>query len=256
MHRQRHLRNIVWAIAGGLPGLCLAGEESATMAETSMSLMQIIQTGGWLMYVLGVMSVIGLAMVMYFLVVLRRGQVIPREFTKDLHQMLKAGRIGEAQRACEKNRSAVAAIATVALNYVSRTDQLDPILLKEIIEGEGSRQATLIQNQIQYLLDLAVISPMVGLLGTVMGMLQAFNAVALDIAKAKPMVLAHGVSQALITTAAGLMVGIPAMIFYAYFRGSSSKLISALEAVSADLLILIVQEEEGHKKEEDTKEIK
>ena len=69
-----------------------------------------------------------------------------------------------------------------------------------------------------------------------MGMLRAFNAVALDIAKAKPMILAAGVSQALITTAAGLLVGIPAMIFYSYFRGRSSRLIASLEAVSADLL--------------------
>ena len=83
---------------------------------------------------------------------------------------------------------------------------------------------------------------MVGLLGTVLGMLRAFNAVALDIAKAKPMILAAGVSQALVTTAAGLMVGIPAMIFYAWFRGRSARLIGLLETHTADLLTLMVQE--------------
>jgi biopolymer transport protein ExbB len=74
-----------------------------------------------------------------------------------------------------------------------------------------------------------------------MGMLKAFNVVALDIAKAKPMLLAAGVSQALITTAAGLIVGIPAMMAYAYFRGRTSKLLSNLETASADLLTLLIQ---------------
>jgi biopolymer transport protein ExbB len=106
----------------------------------------------------------------------------------------------------------------------------DPGLLREIVEGEGGRQATIIQNQTQYLLDIAVIAPMVGLLGTVMGMLKAFNAVALDLAKAKPMLLAGGVSQALITTVAGLIVAIPAMMAYAYFRGRTSRIVSDLES--------------------------
>ena len=134
---------------------------------------------------------------------------------------------------------------TAALDYAERADEADAGLLKEIMEGEGSRQAGLIQNQIQYLLDIAVIAPMIGLLGTVMGMLKAFNSVALDIAKAKPMVLAAGVSQALITTAAGLIVGIPAMIFYAYFRGRTSKLVSNLEAVSAEFLAVLAQRKKG-----------
>jgi biopolymer transport protein ExbB len=123
-----------------------------------------------------------------------------------------------------------------------RSNKPDPGLLREIVEGEGGRQATIIQNQTMYLLDIAVIAPMVGLLGTVMGMLTAFNTVALDLAKAKPMLLAQGVSQALITTVAGLLVAIPAMMAYAYFRGRTSRLISDLEKQSADLLTLIIKD--------------
>jgi len=81
---------------------------------------------------------------------------------------------------------------------------------------------------------------MVGLLGTVFGMLRAFSAVALDIAKARPMVLAGGVSQALVTTAFGLIVGIPAMVFYAYFRRRASNLVSHLEAASTDVLTALL----------------
>lgn len=213
--------------------------------QPSMSLQEIIETGGWLMYVLGAMSIIGLGLIFYFFFVLRQEKIIPREFVRDIRQMLEAGRLDEARLATEKKPSAIAAITAAALDYTERVHDPDPSLLKEIIEGEGSRQAALVQNQTQYLLDIAVIAPMVGLLGTVMGMLKAFNVVALDIAKAKPMLLAAGVSQALITTAAGLIVGIPAMMAYAYFRGQSSKLLSNLETASADLLTLLVRKKDA-----------
>jgi len=230
----------------GMPSLFAETEEAAVVeqqapAEESMSIQQVLETGGYLMAVLGVMSVVGLGLVIYFFIVLRQEQVIPREFLRDVRQMLASGRLDEVRLAIARKPSAVAAITSAALDYNERVEQPDPGLLKEIIEGEGSRQAALIQNQTQYLLDIAVIAPMVGLLGTVMGMLKAFNVVALDIAKAKPMLLAAGVSQALITTAAGLIVGIPAMMAYAYFRGRSSKLLSSLETVSADLLTLLIQ---------------
>lgn len=238
-----------------LAGLALAGSALAqatgevevaaaagAAVDQQMTVRQIIETGGWLMYVLGAMSVAALAMILYFLVVLRREQVLPRRLLEGVRGLLRDGRLVEAQNACRADTSAIAAILSSALDYVLRVQRPDPGLLREIVEGEGGRQATIIQNQTQYLLDIAVIAPMVGLLGTVMGMLKAFNAVALDLAKAKPMLLAGGVSQALITTVAGLIVAIPSMMAYAYFRGRTSRIVSDLEKQSADMLTLIVKE--------------
>ncbi|MEM7397023.1 MAG: MotA/TolQ/ExbB proton channel family protein, partial [Verrucomicrobiota bacterium] len=135
----------------------------------------------------------------------------------------------------------VAAVGLAALDYTLSVEDADPDMVKELIEGEGNRQAVLLQNQIQYLMDIGVIAPMVGLLGTVIGMLDAFNVVALDFKTVTPQLLAAGVSKALITTAFGLIVGIPAMAFYAFFRGRTSKLLSTLEIASADLLTKLVQ---------------
>jgi biopolymer transport protein ExbB len=81
---------------------------------------------------------------------------------------------------------------------------------------------------------------MVGLLGTVFGMIHAFNAVALDLTKAKPMLLAAGVGEALVATAAGLIVGIPTMAFYAYFRNRSARLIAGLEVASGQVMNLLL----------------
>lgn len=212
------------------------------VAEQSMTARQIFEHGGWLMYPLIALSVVGLAMILYFLAVLREENVLPRKFISGLRDLLESGRWSEARTACQSNPSALAAVVGAALDYRLHTDKPDTALLGEIVEGEGSRQATLIQNQIQYLVDIGGIAPMIGLLGTVIGMLKAFNTVALDLAKAKPILLAAGVSQALITTVAGLMVAIPAMVAYAYFRGRTAKIIANLETASAELVTLVARE--------------
>lgn len=238
-----------WAMSSGviLPAVADPGAPTGALAASgraiaeTMSVREIIQMGGWLMYVLGAMSVLGLALILYFLVALRQEQVVPRRTLRQVRAALAGGKPEEARAACQKQRSPMAAIVLAALDYAAGVAQPEAALLKEIIEGEGSRQATRLQNQTQYLLDIGVIAPMIGLLGTVVGMLKAFNAVALDLAKAKPMLLAAGVSQALITTVAGLLVAIPAMIAYAYFRGQTSRLLALLESASAELLSLIVQ---------------
>jgi len=219
--------------------------ETGEVFVQSMTLAEIIRTGGWIMYVLGVMSVAGLALVIYFFAVLRQEQVTPKEFTLEISRLIAAGDRDHARMACRHKPSPVAAVTLAALDYTDHTKDPDPGMVKEIIEGEGSRQSAMIQNQTHYLLDIGVIAPMVGLLGTVLGMLTAFNAVALDLARAKPIYLAQGVSQALVTTAAGLMVGIPAMIFYAYFRGRTGKLIARLETVSADLLTQLMRKKDA-----------
>lgn len=198
------------------------------------------------MMVLGLMSVVALAFVFYFFVTLRQGRILPPNLISDLRTSLMKGNMEAARRRVASDSSPAASIAAVAMEYAGESKDPNPGLLKELIEGEGGRQAVLIQNQTQYLMDIAVISPMVGLLGTVIGMLGAFNAVASDIAQARPMMLAAGVSQALITTAAGLIVGIPAMMFYAYFRGRTNRIISHMESFSADLLTMIAHQDDLH----------
>jgi biopolymer transport protein ExbB len=201
-----------------------------------MTIQEILKAGGVLMYVLGAMSIAALAFILYLLFILRMDAVAPADLLHDLREMLGNGRREEARLACRRSRSALAAVGETGLTWLQRNERGDATLLKEVMEGEGSRQAAQLQNSTQYLLDIAVIAPMVGLLGTVVGMLQSFNAVALDLARARPMTLASGVAQALITTIGGLVVGIPAMAFYAFFRGRVAKLTAQLETAAADLL--------------------
>ena len=111
--------------------------------------------------------------------------------------------------------------------------------LREIAETEGTRVAASLNNRVIYLADIGMIAPLLGLLGTVFGIIRSFGALGADIGSARYVALSRGISEALVNTAAGLAIGIPAMIFYAFFRGRSQKLISELEAASTHVLALL-----------------
>ncbi|NLL82986.1 MAG: MotA/TolQ/ExbB proton channel family protein [Lentisphaerae bacterium] len=205
--------------------------------SSGMSVGDAWNYGGWIMWVLAVGSIFGVALALYLLWTLRTNQIAPHQ---QLHALL--GAIGNddlaaVRRLCEERATPLALITLAALDHLRHSPNADPILLRADMEAAGARQAEAIQGQTQWLLDLSVIAPMLGLLGTVLGMLKAFGSVATDIASAKPVVLAAGVSQAIVTTIFGLLVAIPAMIAYAYFRRRASRQITTLEAGATSLAV-------------------
>lgn len=224
------------------PGLAVAVSAPAAavpqrLASTyGMSWREAWGYGGWIMWVLSTMSVAGLALVIYFLVVLRPKQIAPRGLSMELTERLKAGETAEARRACDTHVCALSVVVLGALDYLRNVPRVDSGLLRDIVEAEGARQAQAIEGQTQLLLDVAVIAPMLGLLGTVLGMLKAFGSVAHDVAAAKPVILAQGVSQAIVTTIFGLFVAIPAMMCYAYFRRRAARQVFLLESAVTEVL--------------------
>lgn len=215
----------------------LAAAAAATPELHDMTIAEIFQKGGALMYPIALLSIVALAFVIYFAIVLRRDQLIPARFVTGLQGLIREGKLSEARASCHVNTSAIAAVMEGALDYAVRHGgKTDSGLLREIVQGEGTRQSTLLQNQTTYLNDIGVLAPMLGLLGTVWGMLHAFNVVALDMARAKPLDLAGGISLAMITTVAGLVVAIPSMGAYFFFRNRAARLIADLEVTSSRLL--------------------
>jgi biopolymer transport protein ExbB len=235
-------RLLVFAVLFGLIGLADQAMAQGLTDENvqRMTWKQVMQAGGWLMYVLGLLSIGVGAMVIYLFAVLRQSQITPELQTHQIIDTLSAGSMDAARRVCDERPSPIASVTLSALDFIKKVPNADAGMIKDSMESEGGRQSEAIQGQTQYLLDIAVIAPMVGLLGTVFGMLTAFSSVALDIAKAKPILLAQGVAQALITTVAGLLIGIPAMAFYAYFRRKAATLVSTLEKTSSDILATLI----------------
>ena len=209
------------------------------MSATTMTLLEAWEHGGWVMWVLLGMSVIGATFCLYFLATLRERAVAPRRLRRDLPSYLLQADTTEARRLCEDTPSPLSAVMIATLDAVRSAPCASAELISKVAESEGARQSDLIQGQTQWLLEIATIAPMVGLLGTVMGMLSAFGAVASDLAAAKPTLLAEGVSQAIITTIFGLLVAIPAMMMYAFFRRRAAKLVATLESACAELVAVL-----------------
>ncbi|MDI6774189.1 MAG: MotA/TolQ/ExbB proton channel family protein [Verrucomicrobiota bacterium] len=244
----------VWLVMSMIVGLALlqawAGEDAAreTTAAGSAAAAQGIpwrwywDSGGWIMYALLALSIVALALVVYLFVVLRTGQIVPRPLRRELMEKIRSGALVDAGRACTYRPCPLSSVALAAVEHFRTLPTADPTLLKDVMEGEGARQADSIRGQPQYLLDVAAIAPMVGLFGTVWGMMQAFGAIGLNLERAQPVVLANGVAQALVTTVGGLIIAIPAMLFYAYFRRRAARMVSNLESASTEILTLLLSE--------------
>lgn len=213
-------------------------------AQYGMTLREAWTYGGNIMYALSLLSVLGLGLLVYLLVVLRPAAVAPRALRLELSDKIKAGDLSGALTACEARPCPLASVALAGLAYVRNSTRCERDLLKDAMESEGARQAQAIEGSAQWLLDISVVAPMLGLLGTVLGMLKAFGSVASDVAAAKPVILAQGVSQAIVTTIFGLFVAIPAMVFFAFMRRRAARQVAFLESAVTDVMADIAAHEE------------
>ena len=131
---------------------------------------------------------------------------------------------------CAENDSAAARVIGAAAEHVIGDAAASYSAVRDAVEDEAARQAGVLWQRIQYLLDVAVIAPMVGLLGTVLGMMRAFAGLEVGVSIAnKADALASGIGQAMYTTAGGLVGGIGSMLVYALFRGWVNRHIGQLE---------------------------
>ena len=209
---------------------------SQEQAARSTDLWQIIQSGGPVMYPLGAISVLGLMLILIYLMTLRRGAVLSNRYMQAADALIRKGDYLGLLALSNRHNEAIASVMERALNFLTKNPTSSIAEVREIAQAEGMRLASLWNQRISYLADIGSIAPMLGLLGTVLGMITSFTVVANDVVSSRPMLLAGGVAEALITTAAGLLIGIPLMAFYAFFRGRVQGMISDLEAASTVLL--------------------
>lgn len=202
-----------------------------------MTLGEAWEKGGVIMWVLLAVSMAMVTEVIYLFCILHQGAVVPKRLINNVRNFIVEGDHNSARTACEDRHCPFSALVLTALDCIRATGADDKQLLRDVVESEGGRQAEAMQSKTQLLLDLSAIAPMLGLLGTTLGMLKAFSGVATDLSvAAKPVILAQGVSEAIITTIFGLVVAIPCMAFYALFRRRTSKMIGLLEMSAAEVI--------------------
>jgi biopolymer transport protein ExbB len=138
-----------------------------------------------------------------------------------------------------RHNEGVARVMQRTVEFLTKNPKASLAEAREIAQTEGVRQASALTQQVTWLADIGTVAPMLGLLGTVIGIIQSFGVVAVDAAATRPTMLAQGIGEALIATAAGLLVGIPAMAAYAFYRSKAQAAISDLEAATTHILALI-----------------
>ncbi len=204
------------------------------------NLLQMFHDGGLMMYPIALCSFVLTVFTFERFISLRSGRVIPRPFVKRLIEQLQQGQIDreEALELCERNPSPIAAILTAAVKKYGRS----AVEVEQAVLDAGERESNLLRRNMRLLNAISNVSPLLGLLGTVLGMIQAFNDIASAQAMGRPDLLAGGISQALLTTAAGLLVAIPAYLIYMFFLGRTDKLVMEMDSYAQRLVEVVSAE--------------
>lgn len=185
-------------------------------------------------------SIIGVWSVIERLVVLRRRRVIPRAFVDRFLMHLRAGRMDkqDAIAVCQQNPSPM---ADIFLHGVRKWGRPSVEVEQAVMDG-GERQVAQLKRGLRVLNGVSTLSPLIGLLGTVVGMIQSFNDIATAGAMGQTQTLAIGIALALLTTAVGLFIAIPAMAAYLYLAGRIDSIVMEMDRLGQELINLISAE--------------
>ena len=211
--------------------------ESLETTRKGMTLWQLIVSGGSIMIFLALLSVVAGAIAVYFSLILKVDKMVPKDFAEQLIEQLRGRQIAIAKRTCEINDNLIAQVAAEGLGKMDK----DPLLIGEFMERKSKELAVHFWQLLSYLADISTIAPLLGLLGTIVGMIQAFNAIALETAVVKPILLAAGVSKAMVTTAGGLIVAIPSLVFYSLFKAKLQSILRVAEDYTTDIANLLAE---------------
>jgi biopolymer transport protein ExbB len=197
--------------------------------------LELIKAGGWLMLPILMCSIIALTIIIERFWTLRRSQVLPDALVKALRSAAQGDFSLDGSDSRRIMKSPLGKIVTVALMQRSNGREV----VKQSIEDTGRHVVHEMERYLNMLGTIAAITPLLGLLGTVFGMIEVFTVISVQ-GSGDTEMLAGGISTALITTAAGLTVAIPSLLFYRYFRGKIDSLVVSMEQEAIRLVDVII----------------
>jgi biopolymer transport protein ExbB len=201
---------------------------------------EIVKSGGWLMLPIILCSIIALAIVAERLWSLQRKRIIPKHLVAQIWHLQSKGQLNAEQVSSIRKSSPLGRVLAAGLANIQHEREI----MKEAIEETGRHVVHDLERYLNTLGTIAAITPLLGLLGTVIGMIQVFSVITSQ-GVGNPTVLAGGISVALITTAAGLSVAIPSLMFHRYFRGHIDGLVVFMEQEAIKLVEVIHGERES-----------
>ncbi len=195
---------------------------------------ELIISGGWLMVPILLCSIVALAIVAERLWALQRARVCPGGLVAQIWQWAQDGKLDSNRIIALRTNSPLGRVLASGLSSLHQSREI----MKENIDDSGRHVAAELERFLNTLGTIASISPLLGLLGTVIGMIKVFTAITVS-GVGNAAALAGGISEALLTTAAGLSVAIPTLMFYRYLRGRVDRLVMNMEQESLKLVEML-----------------
>lgn len=229
------------AMAQEAAGLQLDADAAAAAAQEAgrdaMSFGRIVTNSGFmgimLWLALGACSVAGFALIVDSFITIREKKIVPASFVAKVREAMVEGDVMKAMKHCEEEPGPLSAILTAGFSNVQEGFEA----IQESVGVAADLQSEILLQRVTYLNVVANLAPMLGLLGTVQGMIFAFATLGTQSAgAAQQSMLALNIAQALYTTAGGLLAAVPALAFFYYFRNRATKITLGMEALTLDLI--------------------
>ena len=212
-------------------GPALAQSDTVETVEQSW-IDAYIGAGGWIGYVIVLTSVVSLALIIEHIVNVKRDKIVPPQLVDEIEALFENEEYQEALELCESEPNFLTNVLSAGLPKMNAGFET----MKTAMEDVAEEEAIKLQQKISYLSLIGNLAPMMGLFGTVTGMIKAFNTIAALGSAVSPSDLAGGISQALVTTFLGLFVAIPSMIAYFMFRNRVVRITLEIGAVAEELV--------------------
>jgi len=217
-----------------------AGETAAKSEEkidTGMGFISVVVSSGWLgvmlWLALGACSVAAVALAIDSFITIKEKKIAPDELVNLVREAMEQGDVMKALKHCEEHPTPLANILSAGFSNVQEGYDV----IQDVVGVAADMESEKLLQRVAYLNVCANLAPMLGLLGTVQGMIYAFATLATMQAGAlQQAMLAKNIAQALWTTAAGLVIAIPAISFYTYFKNRATKIILSMESLTMDLI--------------------
>lgn len=211
-------------------------------------MLELFKAGGWIIWPLVFCSVIAIAIIIERFLVLQAKRISPPELITQIWQWLRFNQVDNKRIRALQENSPLGRVLAAGLN----NRHLSRAITRESIEDVGRHVTAQLERNLTTLGTIAAIAPLLGLLGTVIGMIKVFAVITTE-GVGNPETLADGISQALITTAVGLLVAIPSLIFYRYFRGKIGSLVVDMEEQAMKLVDILHSDREFDPNAEENK---
>ncbi|MCL5278121.1 MAG: MotA/TolQ/ExbB proton channel family protein [Deltaproteobacteria bacterium] len=198
--------------------------------------MELLAKGGIFVYLIFIFSVFSIGIFLEKLWSLRTSRIMPDDFMAAVEGLIENSDLENAVKLCKRNSSAIARIVLVAINNIGK----DRDTVRELVESAGREEVLRLGRFEEGMSAVAATTPLLGLLGTVFGIIKAFDVIAVG-GVGNPALLASGISEALFATATGLGAAVVSYIAYKYVDGRLTKLSTALSSTAVKVLSIIPQ---------------